>query len=318
MKKRTLLAISLCSSLLVGCGSTGNSDGKSPEFNGHPLQIASTDTYEWDNTKSFALNIAEMSRPAGVGYGVVDVEDPKNLEIGRSGSSLVSGALGFVAGGLGGTFGYLSMDAQSDEKRDWRPSIITFYDESELDLNDPVKANKLIRNDVGKKIADAIISAYPDAKYVGTTHYYNPKLNSALTLINGDICQKAFNFGRIENKEYEKKESLQRFRNLITDQSMKQNDACMLMFSSKVVGVLDGKVAVVSEVANYNVSLFLTFEASKNIPGAYVLVPDMISYRVFGSSREHSMALSYPVVLQDGNEYLFDASQLPSSKGAGL
>jgi len=312
MKNKTFLAVSLFSFLLAGCGSTSKSGLPGPEFNGHPLQIASTDTYEWDTDKSFALNIAEMSRPAGVGYGLVDVEDPKKLGISRSGNSLVSGALGFMAGGLGGTFGYLSMDAQSDEKRDWRPSIITFYDESELDLSDPVKANKLIRNDVGKKIADGIISAYPESKYVGTTFYFNPKLNSALTLINGDICQQAFEFGRIETSEYENDENLQRFRNLITDQSMKQNDACMLMFSSKVVGVLDGKVAVVSEVANYNVSLFLAFEASKNIQGAYVLVPDMISYRVFGNNREHSMALSYPVVLQDGNEYLFDASETSS------
>lgn len=308
MRNKTLLAISLFSSLLVGCGSTSSSDAPSPDFNGHPLQIASTDNYEWDTDKSFALNIAELSRPAGVGYGLVDVEDPKKLGISRSGNSLVSGALGFMAGGLGGTFGYLSMDAQSDEKRDWRPSIITFYDESELDLNDPVKANKLIRNDVGKKIADAIISSYPDANYVGTTHYYNPKLNSALTLINGDICQKAFNFGRIENKEYEKKENLQRFRTMITDESLKNNDACMFMFASKVAGVTNGKIAVVSEVDSYNVSFFLAIEASKKIQDAYVLIPDTLSYHVFGS-RKHYMPLSYPVVLKDGKEYLFDANE---------
>lgn len=312
MKNKTFLAVSLFSFLLAGCGSTSNGDLPGPEFNGHPLQIASTDTYEWDTDKSFALNIAEMARPAGVGYGLVDVQDPKNLEISRSGNALVSGALGFMASGVGGALSYLSVDAQSDEKRNWRPSIITFYEESELDLSAPVKANKLIRDDVGRKIAEGIISSYADAKYVGTTFYYNPKLNSALTLISGDICQQAFEFGRIETNEYEKDENLQRFRALITDTAMKNNDACMFMFSSKVSGVINGKIAVVSEVANYNVSMFLAFAASKKIQDAYVLLPDTISYIVYGNSKKHYKKLSYPAVLHGGREYLFDANETSS------
>lgn len=312
MKNKTFLAVSLFSFLLAGCGSTSKSDLPGPEFNGHPLQIASTDTYEWDTDKSFALNIAEMARPAGVGYGLVDVQDPKNLEISRSGNALVSGALGFMAGGVGGALGYLSMDAQSDEKRDWRPSIITFYEESELDLSDLVNANMYIRNDVGAKVAKALTAAYPETVYDGTYPWHSKSLNSAVTVLSGDICSEAFAYGHLEGHSYDTNEPLKRFKNLIKDGSTSLEEGCPFMFESKVIGKIGDKIAVSSEISSFNVNTFILLTAKDSIKDAFILTPDRIQYHVDGNRRKHYRVMPYPALYGNGKEYLFDANETSS------
>lgn len=313
MKNKTFLAVSLFSFLLAGCGSTSKSGLPGPEFNGHPLQIASTDTYEWDTDKSFALNIAEMSRPAGVGYGLVDVEDPKKLDISRSGNALVSGALGFMAGGLGGTLGYLSMDAQSDEKRDWRPSIITFYDESELDLSNPVQANKVVEEKVGSIVANAFTSVYPNASYEGTVPFYHRSAKASLSVFSGDFCGEARTYGRSDNISYDDIDVNKRMFEIIPPNTTSANVICNMSFTSSVVGNVGGKIAVVSQVGEINDNRYFIEKAAPNIKDALVIFPDVIRYSVWGAKyRDHYFTYEYPVVLKDGKEYLFDANEKSS------
>jgi hypothetical protein len=313
MKKLTLsLLLSASVLALSGCGSTSNKSASEPKTNIKALQVASMDEYQWDNDKSFAFNMARLSNPAGVGYGMSDSVNPKGTDLGRSDSSLLSGVSGFMLGGLGGAAGFLSMDDKSNKLRSWNTSIITFYDESELNLNDLEAAKTLVTKDVAEKLVQALKQEYPDTSFEGAYTEKRSKRNKSFIVLSGSVCEKAFEFGRLDDIDYDKKDSFDRFRDLIVEDTTNISNGCAVLFTNKVTGKVNGKITVVSEMVNYSVNTFFINAVSANIEDAYVIYPDRSIYNIVGSKLKHIFPYPYPFVAGKGKEFLLDSKQTSS------
>lgn len=315
MKKLTLSVLVSASILaLSGCGSTSNNAATEPTSNLKALEIASTDKYTWDNEKSFAFNLARLSNPAGVGFGMTDSVNPKGTDLGRSESSLLSGVSGFMLGGLGGAAGLLAMDSDSNAKRDWNPSVISFYDESDLDLSDPVAAKKIVENSVSNRLVKAVQVQYPDTVLHGKfTRKNNPK-NDAVMVLSGNVCEAAFQFGRLPDIDYKIKDSFERIKPTLNEDTSNINDGCITIFTSKVVGKVNGKIAVVSEMDGYSLNTFIINTARANIKHAYIMYPDRSEYFIAGERRKHYFPYPYPAVVSDGKEFLLDSNNISSAQ----
>jgi hypothetical protein len=315
MKKLTLSLLMSASVLaLSGCGSTSNKTANEAVTNIKALEVASMEEYKWDDDKSFAFNVARLSNPAGVGYGMSDSVNPKGTDLGRSESSLLSGAAGFMLGGFGAAAGFLSMDSESNSKREWNTSIITFYEESELNLNDLESAKNLVAKDVAEKLVQALKQEYPDTSFEGVFTRKNNRLNTSWVLISGSVCDPAFEFGRLEDVDYDNKETFERLRELVIEDASHITNGCALLFDTKVAGKVAGKVAVVSEMVRYNVNTFIINTASTNMDGAYIIYPDRSTYFVTGSKIKHYSNYPYPFVTGNGNEFLLDSNETSSVK----
>lgn len=310
--KKTSLALMTLTLILSGCSSTPNSN-ENAVVAPKPLEIASLDEYKWDKNISLAANFARLAQPAGVGFGLQDSVNPKKVTIGRSESSLLSAAGGFMLGGFGAAAGNLAMDSKTNEMRDWQPAFITFYNEAELNLNDPIAANKFVREDVAKKVHAALLHKYPDTKLEGVFTQRSQQLNRNIALFSGKVCNDAIEFGRISEASYTKPDTLDRFKSLTIEDSSQIDNGCMLGFGLKVSGKFREKVAVVSEINNYNVSLFFIEQAKAHFSDA-VAVPDRARYRVIGSKQDHFYSFPYPSVWLDQIEYLFDSNKVASSE----
>jgi hypothetical protein len=313
MKKLTLSLLMSASVLaLSGCGSTGNKTANEAVTNIKALEVASMEEYKWDDDKSFAFNIARLSNPAGVGFGMSDSVNPKGTDLGRSDSSLLSGVSGFMLGGLGGAAGFLSMDSDSNAKREWNTSIITFYDDAELNLSNLEAAKTLVAKDVAEKLVQALKQEYPDTSFEGVFTRKDNMLNASWVLISGSVCEPAFEFGRLEDVDYDKKESFEALRELVIEDTSHITNGCALLFDTKVTGKVAGKVAVVSEMVRYNVNTFIINTAATNMDGAYIIYPDRSTYFVTGSRIKHYSNYPYPMVAGNGNEFLLDSNQKSS------
>ena len=128
--KKLALALSLSVLALTGCKSTSENKSMQPAS----VDIVSSEAYQWDESKSVAMNITEMAKPAGVGFGLSDVQQPKELKIKRDSNSLLSSWAGFGVGGLGGALGFLAMDDTTKNKRTWSPAFITFHDAENMNM----------------------------------------------------------------------------------------------------------------------------------------------------------------------------------------
>jgi hypothetical protein len=243
-----------------------------------------------------------------------DSVNPKGTDLGRSESSLLSGVSGFMLGGFGAAAGFLSMDDKSNKLRDWNTSIITFYDESELDLTDLEGAKNLVTKDVAEKLVGALKKQYPDTSFEGVFNRNNNMVNSSFVFISGSVCTEAFEFGRLEDIDYDKKDSFESLRELVIEDTSHISNGCAVLFSTKVAGKVAGKVAVVSEMVRYNVNTFLVNTAGTNIDGAYIIYPDRSTYFVTGSRRKHYSPYPYPLVAGKGKEYLLDSNVTSSTQ----
>ena len=313
MNKLTL-AVLVSSLVLGGCGSTPKSTSNEVDTNKErALIISSTENYIWQNDESVAYNIAKLAQPSGVGIGMRDNADPKNDNMGRSGSSALSAVSGFLMGGFGGTASFLAMDSKNDSLRDWNPSFVTFYDEMDLDLSDPVKANKIVREDLSKNIAKALLQEYPDTKLEGVFSYKSPDVPiSAIAVLSGNICNMARDFGKLDLKygnDYE-----QRFKTFTAENTSDIDGQCFFTFESKVSGKLKNKIAVVSELGGYNVNVFIANNAANNFEDGFIIFPDRFKYIVFGSQTKHYYPYPSPVVIGNGKRYFLDISEMSSSE----
>ncbi|MFT5715897.1 MAG: hypothetical protein ACI9T7_000070 [Oleiphilaceae bacterium] len=311
MKKLTL-GLLVSALVLSGCGSTSNNTVSEPVTNLKALEVASMEEYNWDDDKSFAFNLARLSNPAGVGYGMSDSVNPKGTDLGRSESSLLSGVTGFMVGGLGSAAGFLSMDSDSNAKRDWNTSIITFYDEDEIDLNDPISAKNHVTKDVSEKLVKSLQYQYPDTALEGTFTQKKSNLNNSFVVISGSVCEKAFEFGRLDDVEYDRKDSFGRLRELIVENTSNISDGCVVLFNTKVSGKVNGKLAVVAEMLDYSVNTFIVNAAGANIENAYIMYPDRSIYFAIGSRLKHYFPYPYPLVAGKGKEFLLDSKQTSS------
>ena len=91
-----ITSIILAITALTGCGSTSGAKEH------RPIKLVNTKPYEWSNDVSYAMNIAKMVQPFGVGYGVEDIEDgtKANNNIVGAGGKTVSALAGFAVGGF--------------------------------------------------------------------------------------------------------------------------------------------------------------------------------------------------------------------------
>ena len=309
-----MLSLLVSTSVLVlsGCGSTSNKSASEPKTNIKALQVASMEEYQWDNDKSFAFNMARLSNPADVGYGMSDSVNPKGTDLGRSESSLLSGVSGFMLGGFGAAAGFLSMDDKSNKLRDWNTSIITFYDEGELDLTDLETSKTLIAKDVAEKLVAALKQEYPDTSFEGEYTVKRNKHNNSFIVLSGSVCEKAFEFGRFDDIDYDKKDTFDRLRDLIVEDTTNISNGCGVQFTSKVTGKVNGKISVVSEMGNYSVNTFFINAVGAKIEDAYVIYPDRSKYNIVGSKLKHFFTYPYPMVAGSGKEFLLDSNETSS------
>ncbi|WP_462172467.1 hypothetical protein [Pseudoalteromonas xiamenensis] len=310
--KKTSLALLTLTMILSGCSSTPNSN-ENVVIAPKPLEIASLDEYKWDKNISLAANFAKLAQPAGVGFGLQDSVNPKKVTIGRSESSLLSAAGGFMLGGFGAAAGNLAMDSKTNEMRDWQPAFITFYDEIELNLNDPIAANKFVREDVAKKVHAALLHKYPDTKLEGVFERRSAYFNNAVVVYSGEVCNEAIAFGKLPELEYSEPRTLRDYVGLKVEDSSDIPSGCLFIFGSKISHTVSGRFAVVSEANNGSDTLFIIEATKPYLKDIALLVPDQTPYYVFGSRRKHIREFPYPAVYRDMSEFLFSSNEKSDS-----
>jgi hypothetical protein len=206
----------------------------------------------------------------------------------------------------------LSMDSESNSKREWSPSIITFYDETELDLSEPVKAKKLVENNVSSKLLDALTVQYPDTVFEGIFTPKNSSRNDTIFVISGSICDSAFKFGRLDKINYKMIDNFERIKPTLKEDTSQIGNGCIGIFNSKVTGKVNGKIAVVSEMNRYSPNTFFINTVGTNLADAYIIYPDRSTYLIAGERRKHYSNYPYPMVAGNGNEFLLDSNQKSS------
>ena len=169
--------------LLSACASTG-------EFTPAPLTLKSDNVYTFDDSKSFALNVAEMTNKTS---GLRDVEVPQDAQHRISGAET---GLALFAGGMSsGIFGLAGMGAiysDASGARNWRPMYAFAEIPAEQTHDQDFTTSVEVLLD--KKLREAFDNpVMGDAEYVGLAY---PRRKGAINYqvyLTGSLCNAHLN-----------------------------------------------------------------------------------------------------------------------------
>lgn len=197
MKHFKITAAAVIAATLIGCASTAPR-----ERTEYPtLTVLNPTLYVWDDSKSVALNVANMALPAGVGKGMKDYATKEEATNGQSTAG--ERAFGNVVMGLSqGVFGLMSamtQTSQVDKELAWNPAIVEYVSVSEVgsDLG-PAEFVKL-REIVGSRIKSALSASAPDLQWFGElTPKKTAFLSNTIYVFKSDVCDLAQQFQAFE------------------------------------------------------------------------------------------------------------------------
>jgi hypothetical protein len=179
---------------LWGCSST---DKSLPVVNGElvypSMPILKDEVYQWDNSKSEALNVVEMARPAGIGNSVQDYANGEHATIGYigAGSGLIGAALGLATSGLMGVVQEESTRAGANQLTLFNPTVVDVVDSASVSVNGQPNYKK-VRNYLAKKIMAAIDQEHENVGWSGVYSIYDGQEKHDLILLIDDLgtCKK--------------------------------------------------------------------------------------------------------------------------------
>lgn len=311
MIKQLLLSASLTSTLLMtGCMSTG------PDLP-EPVEFNSEREYQWEEDKSFALNIAQMGKFAGVGIGNEDSDEPMTAgnNIPGTGSTVLNSVAGFATGGLLGAFSMGGLSGDDQKAHMWPTSFMSFIPVNELEGKDEQTVRKIVQTHSSSLIKDALIATFPDTNvygdYASKSNGIDNYGNTIITLKN-DSCLTAYNTGRpaLETALPVRKDFGKYFN---FDSKMDGiSNYCFVTFSDIISGTItvNGKANyIVVTKAGINGETAFFFDSIKNNFKGAVLVSQL--FKTFPRGKL-LMANPNSHVLYKGRDYYFDASETSS------
>lgn len=290
----SLLAITF-SLAIAGCAST------KPELateNGQvvfpPLKVVSNIHYEWDNSKSEALNIAHMALPAQVGNGLTDMKDGKRASTGKisGGSRLFDGAMGLAGFGLFGVLQSESLAAGVNNALNWKPSIVEVmpYDGTNIEYS-------AVRDTIFDKVKSALTISFPKIQFgeALTLKGSLEKPTAWLQVYSEEICSEARPFESLRKDvgPFTKNNLSQ----VYYDGPNKVEEYCAIGFDFTVAQLTGDNQAVI--VAEMTRGLYFAPYLSEHYNG-YMIFPDM-----YDINNAETVIIKYPFVSKSGEELLF-------------
>lgn len=196
MKFKQFLALSAITLGLAGCAST-------PEILYPSAGKVDMPTYMWDNSKSVALNVAQMAQPVGVGVGMRDyntAEQATNGHIG-GGSQVFDTVVMGLSQGIFGIFSSSSMTGSVNDAVSWKPSVVQFIPVAEFGPIDQPNAYKKLQDNFGQQLKEAIAAKYADLEWYGYRTLVNQRSDSfTLFGFKSEFCATILKFHGSEKK----------------------------------------------------------------------------------------------------------------------
>lgn len=265
MKFKQFLALSAITLGLAGCAST-------PKILYPAAGKVDMPTYVWDNSKSVALNVAQMAQPVGVGVGMRDyatAEQATNGHIGGGAQAFDAVVMG-LSQGIFGIFSAASMTGSVNDAVNWKPSVVQFIPVAEFGPIDQPNAYKKLQERFGQQLKEVIAAKYPEVEWYGFKTWVNQASDSYTSYrFKADFCSEIMKFHG----------SAQKYTSIpfTTDSDEKQaypSEYCFVQFSLEIAGktVVDGieQYIFVAETRSGQPVLDLLAENSD----AYFIYPD--------------------------------------------
>lgn len=233
MKFKRFLALSAIALGLVGCAST-------PKILYPSAGKTDLPTYVWDNSKSVALNVAQMAQPVGVGMGMRDYDNAEQATNGHigNGSQAFDAVVMGLSQGIFGIFSASSMTGSINDAVSWKPSVVQFIPVAEFGPIDQPNAYKKLQERFGLQLKEAIAAKYPEMQWYGYRTWVNQVSDSYTAYgFKADFCSEILKFHGSDQKytsisvaatSYEKQEF--------------PSNYCFAQFSLEIAGkiVIDG------------------------------------------------------------------------------
>lgn len=196
MKIKTFLSLPAIALVLAGCAST-------PEILYPAAGKVDLPTYVWDNSKSEALNVAQMAQPVGVGVGMRDydnAEQATNGHIGHGSQALDAVVMG-LSQGIFGIFSASSMTGSINDAVSWKPSVVQFIPVAEFGPIDQPNAYKKLQERFGLQLKEAIAAKYHEMEWYGYRTLVNQRSDSyTLYGFKSDFCATILKFHGSDQK----------------------------------------------------------------------------------------------------------------------
>ncbi len=291
---------------LTGCGSTPNlsADGSAMPRN---VDIAGSKEIVWDNSESFALNVSKMGRPADLGIGLRDSDNPKGEKIDKESNSLLSLYSGYVVGGVLGAFGSLSMDALSAKARTWKPYFIQTLESGKISrTSDASSYMKPLASKLDKVLADKFNGSYV------IDVFYNNRSNSSFSniiAISGEFCDLA---ARYDTNESIPSNPLRELTFRVSpndfDTISQHPSSCYVSLESKVVGEYNGRDVVSHKISSTNIGVFFGLSLTGDAGMPTVFPNEFIGLNINDGSTS-VYTFNAPFVLYNQDSFYFDKSE---------
>lgn len=285
--------------LIGGCGSTSKG---LPTENGEliypSMPIIKENKFEWDDSKSEALNVVYMAKPAGIGNSLRDYDDGRQASIGLTGglSGLFDVGLGLASSGLFTVVQGESLRDGANSAVEFKPTIVDVVSK-ELIYENGKPTYKKVRNHIAKKVMDAINANQDDVEWGGVYSLYDgtKRFDMQLIINNESVCK---NVRRVSSGDENEEPFMTRnFSRIFVDGEDKIRQYCSFGFYINIpYETANDEVVIVAEMQS---GPYFVEGIVKNYDG-YVVVPDIY---YFNSQR--AMKTDYAYVSKNGDKLLF-------------
>ena len=305
---KKLLNIAIIGTVIVlgGCGSTPKVDvsGKTLPSN---VSFKSKKTIEWDTSESFALNVSQIGRPADLGIGLRDSDNPTSEKIDKDSNSLFSFYSGYVVGGVLGGFGSLSMDSLSEKARTWRPYFLQTIQTDKITDNSDVSA---FMNPLTIVLNETLSTKFNGSYVIGS--FYSKGSNSRfnnMIAISGEFCELAARYDTDEAVTNNPLREL-KYRASSSDVSEinQHENACYISLESNVVGEYKGDYVVAHTISSTNIGVFFGLSLTGDAGLPTVFPNEFIGLNINNGSTS-VYTFDAPFVIYKGENYFFDKNE---------
>ncbi|MDC8832943.1 hypothetical protein [Alteromonas gilva] len=312
---KNIIAAGLVVLAITGCQSTPRVHESIP-----PVQVKSLDTYSWEPDKSLALNVAQMARPAGLGIGMEDEENPaeasNNLRDGFDKTTDVM--TGMLTSGLVGAASFLSLGSKSDDLRSWRSGLVDFIPVEKVPPLNTGDSFTYIRDYVAGNIRKGLDAQYDDITWKGVfTRKKTAYLDRAYLIFNSqDGCSKAVNL-LLEGDEVRTTWGGYKIAGTVFEDVDESSlgQYCGLEFTPIVTGTISingiRNYIVTTRIGGTGSSTFLVNKLNSTYPGI-VLNNKTFNFVLTGGKRKATWNNGIPYVSKDAQQYFFDANETSS------
>lgn len=305
--KTSLLSAFAVLLLASGCKSTHRYDVLAPN-DPIPLTVNSTEIYKWDTDKSTPYNLAKMGYGSNLGKGVYDSRKPMDNAVGKSSSGL-SAMSGYLAGGVFGGLGMLSISSGTNSDREWNPYIIDFIPMSELDVSNPVVAGKVAQVRLGNFFETAM-AKMDNATYHGVYYQKNKRIPTDNYIVHsGSVCETGIEFMHTANNPIAKTERY--WQKNIVDISEEANSlatGCAIGFKSSVAGVYNDHYIVTHEVVGNNIGLYFMMKTAESLTVPSVF-PDTVNISDVNNGEKKTVHFATSFAYVENKELYFDSAE---------